>query len=223
VIAALPEAAALRREQIRLQVALANTLMHTKGYTAPETRASLDQARLFIERMEALGEPPEDPLLRFSVLMGFFNVNFVAFNGDVIHELAAQFLALAEKQGATVPLMLGHRIMGTSLLMTGDITESLTHYDRVMALTIPMGIARWQRVFWPRQQGGNLGLSIVGSVVDWPSQNVIVSSLSLSLSRETSRRAMREDALPCSLVALIPPKQNGPALSRAIDFLPERA
>jgi hypothetical protein len=37
------------------------------------------------------------------------------FNGDVIRELAAQFLALAEKQGATVPLMIGHRLMGNSL------------------------------------------------------------------------------------------------------------
>ena len=29
-----------------------------------------------------------------------------------VRELAAQFLALAEKQGATVPLMIGHRLMG---------------------------------------------------------------------------------------------------------------
>ena len=40
-----------------------------------------------------------------------------------MRELAAQFLALAEKQRATVPLMIGHRLMGTSLLFTGDIAE----------------------------------------------------------------------------------------------------
>ena len=40
----------------------------------------------------------------------------MAFNGDVLRELAAQFLALAEKQGATVPLMIGHRLMAMSLL-----------------------------------------------------------------------------------------------------------
>ncbi len=33
-IAALPGTAALRREQIKLQVALANALMHTKGFAA---------------------------------------------------------------------------------------------------------------------------------------------------------------------------------------------
>ena len=67
---------------------------------------------MLIEQAEALGEPPEDPLLLFSVLYAFWVANYVAFNGDVCRDLAAQFLALAEKQRATVPLMIGHRLMG---------------------------------------------------------------------------------------------------------------
>jgi class 3 adenylate cyclase/predicted ATPase len=133
-IAELPDTAALRREQIKLQVGLANALIHTKGYAAPETKASFDQARLYIERAEALGEPPEDPLLLFSVLYGFWVANYVAFNGDVIRGLAVQFLALAEEQGTTVPLMIGHRLMGTSSLFTGDIAEGRAHYDQAIAL-----------------------------------------------------------------------------------------
>ena len=35
-IAALPDTAALRRQQIKFQVALANALMHTKGYASPD-------------------------------------------------------------------------------------------------------------------------------------------------------------------------------------------
>ena len=81
-----------------------------------------------IEQAEALGEPPEDPLLLFSVLYGFWVANYVAFNGDVLRDLAAQFLALAEKQGATVPLMIGHRLMGTSLMCTGDIAKGRAHF-----------------------------------------------------------------------------------------------
>ena len=54
-----------------------------------------------------------------------------------MRELAAQFLALAEKQGATVPLMVGHRIMGTSLLFTGDIAEARAHFDQAIALYDP--------------------------------------------------------------------------------------
>ena len=90
----------------------------SKGYAAPETKAAVERARLLIEQAEALGEPPEDPLLLFSVLYGVWVTNYVAFNGDHVREFAAQFLALAEKQRATVPLMIGHRIMGTSLLST---------------------------------------------------------------------------------------------------------
>jgi predicted ATPase len=44
-IAELPATPALRRERIKFQVGLANALMHTKGYGAPDTKASLDQAR----------------------------------------------------------------------------------------------------------------------------------------------------------------------------------
>ena len=136
-IAALPATPALRREQIKFQVALASALMQVKGFAAPETKASLDQARSLIERAEALGEPPEDPLLLFSVLFGFWNAILVAFNGDVCRDLAAQFLALAEKQRATVPLLVGHRVMGISLLSTGDIAEGRAYLDRAIALYDP--------------------------------------------------------------------------------------
>ena len=136
-IATLPATPALRREQIKLQVALITPLIHVKGYAAPETKAAAERARLLIEQAEALGEPPEDPLLLFSVLYGFWVANYVAFNGDVMRELAAQFLALAEKQGATVPLMIGHRLMGVSLLCTGDIAEGRAHLDQAIALYDP--------------------------------------------------------------------------------------
>ena len=137
-IGALPATPALRSEQIRLQVDLITPVMHLKGYAAPETKAAAERARLLIEQAEALGEPLEDPLLLFSVLYGFWVANLVAFNGDVMRELAAQFLALAEKQGTTVPLTLGHRLMGSSLMLTGDIAEGRAHYDQAIVLYDPV-------------------------------------------------------------------------------------
>jgi predicted ATPase len=136
-IATLPGTAALRREQIKLQVALITPLIHIKGYAAAETRAAAEQAHLLIKQAEALGEPPEDPLLLFSVLYAFCSANYVAFNGDVCRDLAAQFLALAEKQGATVPLMIGHRLMGMDLMATGDVAEGRGHLDQAIALYDP--------------------------------------------------------------------------------------
>ena len=104
--------------------------MHVKGYGAPETQAAMERARLLIERAETLGETPDDPLLLFLVLYGFWTANYVAFNGDVCRDLAAHFLAVAEKQEATVPRVIGHRIMGPGLTIRGDIVEAQGHYDR---------------------------------------------------------------------------------------------
>jgi class 3 adenylate cyclase/predicted ATPase len=136
-IATLPATPALRGEQIKLQVGLIAPLYHVKGYAAPETRAAAERARLLIEQAEALGEAPEDPLLLFSVLYGFWIANYVAFNGDVMRELAEQFLALAEKQRATVPLMIAHRIIGIFLVNTGDIADGRAQLDRAIALYDP--------------------------------------------------------------------------------------
>ena len=136
-IAALPITPALRREQIKLQVALLTPLMNVKGYAARETRAAGERARLLINQAEALGEPPDDPLLLFSVLYGFWVASTVGFNADASRNHAANFLALAEKQGTTVPIMVGHRLMGGSLLFSGDIAEAQVHYNQSLALYDP--------------------------------------------------------------------------------------
>ena len=72
-----------------------------------------------------------------SVLYRFWAANIVAFNGEVVRELATQLLALAEKQGTTTPLLMAHRTMGPSLLCTGDIREARAHLDQAIALYDP--------------------------------------------------------------------------------------
>jgi class 3 adenylate cyclase/predicted ATPase len=136
-MALLSATPARRREEIKLQVGLANALMSTKGHAAAETKAAFDHARTLIERAEALGEPAEDPLLLYSVLYGFFIEKFIAFNGDAACSLAKQFLTLAEKQRATALVMIGHRLLGNSLLCMGDVAKGLAHLDRALALYDP--------------------------------------------------------------------------------------
>ena len=96
---------------------------------------------MLIEQAEGFEERPQDPLLLFSVLWGYWLANYVAFNGDAVRELAEQFRALAEKQGTTAPLLTAHRVMGISLLHTGDIAESRKHFDRATALYDPAGLS----------------------------------------------------------------------------------
>ena len=137
-IATLPGTPALRSEQINLQVALITPLMHVKGHAAPETGAAAERARSLIEEAEALGETQEDPLLLFSVLYGFWVGSYVGFKGDRVRELAEQFLALAQKQSASGPRMIAHRLMGISLLFTGDPVAARSHHDKALTLYDPV-------------------------------------------------------------------------------------
>jgi hypothetical protein len=129
-IATLPGTPALRRDQIKLQVALITPLIHVKGYAAPETKAAAKQARLLIEQAEALGEPSEDPLLLFSVLYAFWVTNFVAFDGDVCRDLAAQFKKCVVNARTSSGLMSGNPFM-------------LFHYGPVRTIECSLEIGRY--------------------------------------------------------------------------------
>ena len=136
-----------------------------KGYAAQETKAAAERAHLLIEEADALGERPEDPLLLLSVLYVFWVSNYVAFNGALMRELALQFLALAQKQGAKAPLMIAHRVMGISLLTTGDVAEGRAQFDTAVRLYDPVQHRPLAARFGHDEQGRSLILPIVGPLV----------------------------------------------------------
>src|SRR5262249_15523622 len=130
-IAALPVTPALRQEEIDLQVRIITPLMHIKG-TALETKSAIERARLLIEQAEASGEPPEDPLLLFSVLSALWTFalwtsSTMASAGEAARALAGQMLELAEKQRSRVPLLMAHCNMGFSMLLVGETAKSVEH------------------------------------------------------------------------------------------------
>jgi class 3 adenylate cyclase len=136
-MATLASTPALRQERIELQVAVIAPLMNLKGFSSPEAKAAGDRARVLIEEAEALGEPPENPLILYSVLYVAWLTNAGAFNGDALRTLAAQILALAEKEGAPVPTMMGHLIVAYSALATGNPAQGRRHCDHSIALHDP--------------------------------------------------------------------------------------
>jgi DNA-binding winged helix-turn-helix (wHTH) protein/tetratricopeptide (TPR) repeat protein len=136
-VASLPATPALRAEQTKLQVGLAIALYHTKGFSSVETQAAFNQARAMIEQAEALGEHVEDPLLLYSVLYGFFIAKFIPFEGETAYALASQFLDLAQQRKATALIMIGHRLLGTTLLVLGQPAEGLKYLDQASALYEP--------------------------------------------------------------------------------------
>jgi predicted ATPase len=85
-----------------------------------------------------LGEPLDDPLLLFSVLYGLWVADYNTFDGDAVQNRAAQYLAAAEGQGTTVPLMTAHRLMGISLAHIGNFIEGRAHFDSAKRLFDPV-------------------------------------------------------------------------------------
>ena len=144
-IATLPATPALRREQIKLQVALITPLMHVKGYAAPETKAAVERARLLIEQARSAGRASRRPVAVVLGPLRLLGRQLCGVQRRLMCELAAQFLALAEKQGATVPLMVGHRLMGVSLVHTGTLRKAGCTTIRRSRFTILPNIVRWRR------------------------------------------------------------------------------
>ena len=97
-ISTLPTTPALRREEIEVQVALITALRISKGHAAPEAKAAAERARLLIETAVALGEPPDDPLLLFSVLFGFFVECTTAFNANALRNRGPSSGACSETE-----------------------------------------------------------------------------------------------------------------------------
>jgi DNA-binding SARP family transcriptional activator/class 3 adenylate cyclase/predicted ATPase len=137
ILDSLPSTKPRRAEQLAAQVGLANALMHTRGYAAPETRAALDQAQRLYGRAEEMREPPEDPSILLAVLHGVWVASHVAFDGAAVRELSAAFMSLVEKQPTNFAHAVAHRIMGTSLLFLGDFSGGRSHLDRALALYDP--------------------------------------------------------------------------------------
>jgi predicted ATPase len=136
-IETLPSSPALRQAQMKLQTTLVAPLLHIKGYAAPETKAAVERANLLIEQANALGEPPEDRLLLFLVLAGYWQANAVGGNVEACRDVATRYLVLAEKQQASAPLCMGHGLMGWSLVLGGDIAGGKEHLDQTIALYDP--------------------------------------------------------------------------------------
>ena len=68
--------------------------------------------------------------------VAFWATNYIAFDGTLVTKLASEFFVPAEEKGGAVHLI-GHRVLGISLLFTGDIVQSRTHFNQALALYDP--------------------------------------------------------------------------------------
>ena len=125
-----PEAPERDRQELDLQVSLGMALNPLKGQAAPETGQAYARAR---ELCRKLGETRE----LLPVLFGQWTFHATrAAHADAL-AVADELLRLAPKQNDSGPIVIGHRIVGTSALHVGQLLSARAHLERALFLHEP--------------------------------------------------------------------------------------
>ena len=144
--------------------------------------------RVNLSNNKALGEPPEDPLLLFSVLYGAWAATYVAFNGD--EDSASWRRNLWRSRKSKVDrsnFMIGHRLMGTSLMLTGNIPQGRVPFNEAFALYDPAKHRTAGDAFWPRHSECQ---SL--SIARWPAGCSVTPKIALADADGRARECARE-------------------------------
>src|SRR6516162_6581525 len=132
----LLEGAPETRERLQLEldihVTLTTALMAGRGYVDPEVFAALERANRLVTETGAIGTP-----FHFSVLYGLWISNLDAGAIAAALEHAANFLSFAQSQPSPGPLLMGHRTLALSLMLSGDYRAALAHFETAASLYRP--------------------------------------------------------------------------------------
>jgi len=126
--------------ELQLQQSLANASIAVKGFGATETIVAFDRAWVLCKE---LGGAPQI----FAVLNGL--VGAYLMNGEIQKARAAaqDLLALARESNDTTGLLMGHRVLGMSLFMLGEVIQAKRELQDAMALYDPKQHAPLALVF----------------------------------------------------------------------------
>jgi len=130
LVSVLPEDDSRRRDELRLQISLARTLLEQKGYADQQVGEAYTKARDLSKRVG-------DPAMHLAVLYGLWAHHYVGGKPVTMLEQANEFLAFAERQNETGPIAVGHRLVGTSRLINGHIADASNALDQALGLYDP--------------------------------------------------------------------------------------
>jgi predicted ATPase len=129
LLQSLPETLERSRLELDLHTPLISALIGARGHAHAEVSAALDRSQQLVAVTATTGTP-----LHFPILYGVYVVDYVRGNTKGALEHAQQFHALAEMQAASGPRLIGHRLLGTGRLMTGDFRQARPHLERAASL-----------------------------------------------------------------------------------------
>lgn len=122
-----------RRVALVLETLLGQAMMSGRGWAAPETREVMLRARALIDESTHGSE-------KFSVLYGIWATYYIG-GGTEQRQAAEEFLRAAQQHEEVVPILVGHRIVGTSCVNQGDFSTGRRHLERAVTLYDPVGHA----------------------------------------------------------------------------------
>jgi class 3 adenylate cyclase/tetratricopeptide (TPR) repeat protein len=125
---ALPETPDRNKQEIDIQLALGIPLIAVQGYASAETREAFSRACTLCLQ---LGNVPE----YFQALFGLWGHSWMSGKNDDALRMADEFVSRARVLSETVPLMVAHRVMGSTLLTAGDFQSSANHFENTIRLS----------------------------------------------------------------------------------------
>jgi predicted ATPase len=128
----LPETRERQQLELDIHVTLTTALMAGKGYADRETVAALERANRLVTETASVGTP-----LHFFVLYGLWVSTNTGGNIAAGLEHATNFLSSAQSQPSSGPLLVGHRILAHSLMLSGDYPAALAHFETAASLYRP--------------------------------------------------------------------------------------
>jgi class 3 adenylate cyclase/predicted ATPase len=146
---ALPETPERIKQEIDLQLALGIPLIAVQGYASAETREAFSRARSLCLQ---LGDIPE----YFQALFGLWGHTWMGGKNDDALRLADEFLSRSRALSQPVPLMVAHRVMGSTLLTIGDFQSSANHFTESIKLSIGKGKQPLSNLYMVEPQAASL-------------------------------------------------------------------
>lgn len=118
------------RLELQLQQSLASAFIAAKGFGAEETTQAFNRALRLCERLE--GTPQI-----FPVLNGLAGVHLMRGEFERSRAAAEDLLARARYVSDTTALLMGHRVLGMSLFMLGELVAAQRELNDAIALYDP--------------------------------------------------------------------------------------
>lgn len=146
---ALPETPDRNKQEIDIQLALGIPLIAVQGYASAETREAFLRARTLCL---GLGDIPE----YFQALFGLWGHSWMCGKNDDALRMADEFLSRSRAVSDTVLQMVAHRVMGSTLLTTGNFKSSANHFEQTIRLSTGKGKQSLSNLYMVEPQTASL-------------------------------------------------------------------